>query len=64
MNKKDNSKDTSEYISKFIKKEKIFDINDLNRYFIEFKSHMMINLNNDWNEIYFTKKEYLDLRFH
>lgn len=42
----------------------IFDKNDLNKYFKAFKKDKYENKNEDWNEIYLTEKEKLNLRFH
>jgi hypothetical protein len=58
------AKDTSKYITKYIKKDNMLDKDDLDEYFLLFKEDIIKNKNNNWNEIYFTKKENLNLRFH
>ena len=42
----------------------ILDLTDLNKYFLNFKKSIIKNMDNNWNDIYFTKKEKLILRFH
>jgi hypothetical protein len=59
-----NAKDTSKYISKYINEDNILDKEDLNKYFLNFKLDIIKNKNNNWNDIYFSKKENLNLRFH
>ena len=56
-----NAKDTSEYISKYINEDNILDKEDLNKYFLNFKLDFIKH--KDYN-IYFSKKENLNLRFH
>jgi site-specific DNA-methyltransferase (adenine-specific) len=56
--------ESSEYITKYITEENILDKTDLNEYFLEFKEDIKKNKNGNWNEIYFTKKDKLKLRFH
>ena len=55
---------SSNYITKYMNKDNILDSDDLNKYFLLFKQDIIKNKNNNWNEIYLTKKENLILRFH
>ena len=64
LNKFLNSKETSNYITKYITKDSILDIEDLNKYFILFKQDIIKNFNEDWTNLYLNKKENLKLRFH
>jgi len=59
---------SSEYITEHMTEENILDKNDLNKYFLEFKSNIIKNkklydkLN--YNDLYLTPKDNLKLRFH
>ena len=64
LDKVNNAKESSKYITKYMTKDNILDKDDLNKYFLQFKQDIIKNLNNDWNEIYLSKKENLTLRFH
>ena len=64
LDKVKNANKSSEYITEHMTNDNIFDKNDLNRYFLEFKYDIIKNKNNDWQTIYFSKKENLKLRFH
>ena len=55
---------TSNYITKHISKNNILDINDLNKYFLNFRKDLIKNKNEDLQYIYFNSKEKLTLRFH
>ena len=55
---------SSEYITKYITNNYILDKNDLNKYFLAFRNDILKNKNNDWNEIYLTEKDNLNLIFH
>jgi hypothetical protein len=62
------SKKSSQYITDYIKEEKLLDKNDLNKYFLEFKADIIKNMKNcnklNYDEIYLTPKDKLKLRFH
>ena len=64
LNKVKKANITSNYITKHMTEENIFDKNDLNRYFLAFKQDIIKNINENWTELYFTSKEDLKLRFH
>ena len=64
LNKVKLANKSSEYITKYMTEDNIIDKYDLNKYFLQFKNDIIKNKNKDWNEIYFTKKEKLNLRFH
>ena len=64
LDKVKNANESSKYITKYITKDNILDKDDLKKYFLLFKQDIIKNLNNDWNEIYLSKKEKLTLRFH
>lgn len=64
LDKVKNANKSSEYITEHMTKDNILDKDDLNKYFLLFKQDIIKNLNNDWNEIYLSKKENLSLRFH
>ena len=64
LDKVKNANISSKYITKYMTKNNILDKDDLNKYFLLFKQDILKNLNNDWNEIYLSKKENLTLRFH
>ena len=64
LDKVKNANISSKYITKYMTKYNILDKDDLNKYFLLFKQDILKNLNNDWNEIYLSKKENLTLRFH
>ena len=49
---------------KYIKEQFILDQNDLDTYFIKFKKDIINNINENWNDLYFTKRTQLKLRFH
>lgn len=55
---------SSDYITKYMTENNILDLDDLNKYFLNFKKDIIKNLNNNLNEIYLLKKEKLSLRFH
>ena len=64
LEKVKNSDLSSCYITDYILEENIFDKNDLNEYFLNFKEDIIENLFEDWQSIYFKEKENLTLRFH
>lgn len=64
LDKVKNANKSSEYITEHMTENNILDMNDLNKYFLEFKQDITKNMNEDWNEIYLTSKEKLILRFH
>ena len=64
LDKVKKSNKTSKYITDYITDKNILDINNLNKYFIEFKKSIIKNKNNDWGSIYLNTKEKLNLRFH
>jgi site-specific DNA-methyltransferase (adenine-specific) len=64
LDKVKKSNETSNYITEHMTSNNILDRHDLNKYFLLFKQDIIINKNKDWNELYFTKKENLNLRFH
>jgi hypothetical protein len=64
LNKVKNANKSSEYITDHMNNDNILDENDLNRYFLRFKYDIIKNYNNDWNELYLSPKEKLNLRFH
>jgi hypothetical protein len=51
-------------VSKYMVESNILDKNDLNRYFLNFKKSIIKNKNKKWQNLYFNKKELLDLIFH
>ena len=57
---------SSEYLTRYVSEERILDKNDLNKYFKKFKQSIIKNKNknNNWNEIYCSPKDNLNLRFH
>ena len=55
---------SSEYITDYIKENKILDKNDLNKSFLAFKQDIIKNKNEDWQSLYLNNKEKLNLRFH
>ena len=68
LEKVNTSHESSEYIAKFIKYDKLLDKNDLNKYFLEFKNDIINNkkiyTELNYNDLYLTSKEKLKLRFH
>ena len=64
LNKVLKSSISSNYITKYIINENILDKDDLNKYFLLFKNDIIKNKNEEWSEIYLSKKENLILRFH
>ena len=63
INKLKKSNDSSLYITKHIKKTKILDKEDLDKYFLNFKQDIIKNYNLDWSNIYLNNKEKLILRY-
>ena len=61
---------SSKYITKHMNEENILDKEDLNKCFTEFKYDILKHMNNskdgkiNYDELYFTPKSNLDLRFH
>jgi hypothetical protein len=68
LQKVKSSKKSSQYITDYIKEDKLLDKNDLNKYFLEFKADIIKNMKNcdelDYDELYLTTKDKLKLRFH
>ena len=68
LEKVKSSKKSSQYITDYLKEEKLLDKNDLNKYFLEFKADIIKNMGNcdklDYDELYLTPKDKLKLRFH
>jgi len=64
LDKVKNANESSEYITEHMTDENILDIDDLNKYFLIFKQDIIKNKNENWQDIYLTKKENLNLRFH
>ena len=64
LTKVHNANTSSEYITDHMKEENILDKNDLNKYFLLFKQDIIKNMDKDWNDIYLTPKDNLNLRFH
>jgi len=68
LSKVKSAKKSSQYITDYIKEEKLLDKNDLNKYFLEFKKDIIKNKEKynklDYNELYLTPKDKLNLRFH
>jgi len=68
LDKVKNAKKSSQYITDYIKENKLLDKNDLNKYFLEFKADIIKNMNNDdkldYDELYLTSKDKLKSRFH
>jgi hypothetical protein len=58
------SNKSSDYITEHMTEDNILDKYDLNKYFLAFKKDIIKNKNEDWNEIYLSKKDRLNLRFH
>ena len=63
-----NANRSSNYITKYMTEDKIIDKNDLNKYFLKFKSEMIkqkiINERINYDELFLGEKETLNLRFH
>jgi hypothetical protein len=64
LKKVKNANISSDYITDYMTENKILDKDDLNRYFLKFKENIIKNKNENWNEIYLSIKENLNLRFH
>jgi len=64
LDKVKTANNSSYYITKYMTEDNILDKDDLNKYFLEFKQNIIKNKNNNWNEIYLSKKDNLKLRFH
>lgn len=64
LDKVKNANKSSEYMTEYMTNNNILDKDDLNKYFLAFKQDIIKNMNEDWNEIYLTSKENLNLRFH
>ena len=64
LKKVKNSKISSQYITEHITEDNILDEEDLQRYFTLFKEDIIKNINNNWNDVYFTTRDKLTLRFH
>jgi hypothetical protein len=62
------AKKSSQYITDYIKRNKLLDKNDLNKYFLDFKTDIIKNMKIykkfDYNELYLTSKDKLQSRFH
>ena len=62
------AKKSSQYITDYIKRNKLLDKNDLNKYFLDFKTNIIKNMKIykkfDYNELYLTSKDKLQSRFH
>ena len=56
-----NTKDSSEYNTKYMTQNNILDIDDLNKYFLKFKYDIINKKNYDY---YLSEKENLEVRFH
>ncbi len=68
LDKVKNAKKSSQYITDYIKENKLLDKNDLNKYFLEFKADIIRNMDTydklDYDELYLTSKDKLKSRFH
>jgi site-specific DNA-methyltransferase (adenine-specific) len=64
LDKVKNANKSSNYITEHMTEDNILDKNDLNKYFLAFKKDIIKNKNEDWNDIYLSKKDKLTLRFH
>ena len=64
LDKVKNANNSSDYITEHMLDNNILDKKDLNNYFLSFKQNIIKNKNNNWNEIYLSLKENLNLRFH
>jgi hypothetical protein len=64
LKKVKSANESSKYITKYMEESHILDLDDLNKYFTKFKKSIIKNIDGKWNDIYFTKKEKLVLRFH
>ena len=64
LDKVKNANESSEYITEHMTEENILDKDDLNKYFLAFKKDIIKNKNEDWQTVYLSSKENLNLRFH
>ena len=64
LNKVKTANKSSNCLTKYMTKDNILDKDDLNKYFLAFKQDIIRNKNEDWNELYLSSKEKLNLRFH
>ncbi len=55
---------SSEYITKYMSEDKILDLDDLNKYFLAFKNDIIKYNITEWDDIFLSNKEKLNLRFH
>ena len=59
-----NANKSSEYITKYMTETNIFDKNDLEKYFSEFKKDILKYNFDEYNDIFMSKKDKLMMRFH
>ena len=68
LRKVQQANESSNYITKYMTRHRILDINDLTKCFLQFKTdilkHIMQNPTINYDEIYLSLKDKLDLRFH
>lgn len=68
LDKVKNANQSSKYITKHMKEENILDKNDLNKYFLDLKFNIIENKKIydkiNYNDLYSTSKDNLNLRFH
>jgi hypothetical protein len=68
LEKVKNARKSSQYITDYIKENKLLDKNDLSKYFLDFKTDIIKNMKIyekfDYNELYLTSKDKLQSRFH
>ena len=64
LDKVKNANKSSKYITDHMTEKNILDIDDLNKYFLAFKSDIIRNWDKDWSQLYLNGKERLNLRFH
>ena len=64
LDKVKNANESSEYITDYMTESNILDKTDLNKYFLAFKQDIIVNKLADWQTVYLSGKENLNLRFH
>jgi hypothetical protein len=64
LDKVKNANKSSKYITDHMTEANILDMDDLNKYFLAFKSDIIRNWDKDWSQLYLKGKDRLNLRFH
>ncbi|ARF11535.1 restriction-modification methylase [Klosneuvirus KNV1] len=58
------AKKSNHHITKYMTNTHIFDKSDLEKCYLNFKTHVSKNVIDDFDEIYLSKRDFLELRFH